>query len=142
MHEERCQKALAMSLNVNGLHIRIAALCRTMNLTITEAAERSGINRRTIQRWIKNGLLEKDFNGGVSMQAIKDAANKPKKSGRPLNKPTEFLIYPEYCGKHGLKRLRRMLVDVGYHHQRRGDFDSFVETLATSLGICRSKPCV
>lgn len=62
-----------------------------VSLSISEAARRSGINRRTLQRWIREGLVKADERGHITLESLESVATRPKKAGRPAgqNLPSE-----------------------------------------------------
>lgn len=60
-------------------------------LSLSEASRRSGINRRTLQRWIREGLVTTNERGLITLESVESAAARPKKAGRPAgqNLPSE-----------------------------------------------------
>lgn len=52
-------------------------------LSLSEASRLSGINRRTLQRWIRDGLVTTNERGHITLESVESAAARPKKAGRP-----------------------------------------------------------
>ncbi len=91
-----------------------------VSLSISEAARRSGINRRTLQRWIREGLAEADERGQITLESLESAATRPKKAGRPAgqNLPSEVewmrLVNREKRPEMLAKIVNQMLIK---HHE-------------------------
>jgi hypothetical protein len=89
-------KTLALFLDVpldsEPKRFNLSHICRMSEaLPISEAARRAGIDRRTLQRWHRQGLITLDAGGRVTMESVQAAMSRPKKAGRPAGQRTERL---------------------------------------------------
>jgi len=98
--------------------------------SISEAAREAGVNRSTIQRWIKAGRLKKHAEGKVSLKQVKRCRD-AQRTGCPHGLPacergwmgTEFEwehAKPFLDSKCGLRRLKAMLPGLVEYHFRAG----------------------
>ncbi len=79
-------------LDSDGKNYNLSHICRmSESLLISEAARRAGIDRRTLQRWHRQGLIVLDDKGRVTMENVQTAISRPKKAGRPAGQRTERL---------------------------------------------------
>ena len=107
-----------------------AALCGRMIknqlFTITEASREAGVQRSTVQRWIKCGQLKKQAGGQVKWNDVVRCLERHR-TGRPHGQPAEAearfvseaeqsLAQPFIQGRIGLRRLKTMLSLITKYH--------------------------
>lgn len=121
----------------------IAAICRMHSSTIAAASAHTGIHRRTIERWLKRGVITRK-QGKVSITEIEAAADTPKSAGRRLFRHAWWGggPLPPYCNPRddGLKQLFYVLCDIGRYYRSTARMEEFQDVLAKALGAVRDTP--
>jgi hypothetical protein len=128
-------------------------ICRSMNpnepgsLSVSEAARKAGVNRRTVQRWIKAGKVYQYPMGTVD---VKDciACRSKKKVGRKAKgslwenplfwaiKGTPAALYAEPFMQHGrLENLQEMLAVVAFWHVQADTGQAFIEAMNQAIHL-------
>lgn len=115
-------------------------------LSVSEAARQAGVNRRSIQRWVKAGSLSKGGVGKVKYADVLRQMAKRTRGRKPKGLPNgdeapywEVAGTPdwdratEYFDGLGLLRLRRMLVTLSHHLHVKRNGDAFIEASRDAL---------
>lgn len=134
-------------------HQFASSICRIMNpnepgsLSVSEAARRAGVNRRTVQRWIKAGKVYQFPMGTVDVKDCITCRTK-KKVGRKAKgslwenplfwavKGTPAASYAEPFMQHGrLENLQEMLAVVAFWHVQADKGGAFIEALNQAVHL-------
>ena len=106
--------------------------------TVTEAAFVAGIARTTIQRWLREGKIQKRAGGVLSLADIEQCKARHA-TGRPLGR---LSTHPErldkqlaelFLGAEGLRRLRSVLKLLAFEWSFRGKEQQFMDAIADAL---------
>ena len=114
-------------------------------MSISEAAKRAGVNRRTIQRWLKKGgILSKDERGRVSLEDVRTCVMKRevgrKSDGERFNIfwDDRNLTRATFCTKVGLQDLIKFLGTIAVIQTERGRNAEYIASLEQAIASART----
>jgi hypothetical protein len=110
--------------------------------SVSEAATKAGVDRRTIQRWLKKGVgLTKDDQGRVNLNEVRYCMLK-RKVGRKAHGERFNLFWKsdisnlgqsQFCSKSGLKELSDFLSEIAVFHTARGKNAEYIASLERAI---------
>lgn len=116
------------------------------SLPISEAAKQAGVNRKTIQRWLKKGgMLKKDEHGRVNLEHVR-ICMLTRTAGRKAHGEKFNLFWrsgatpsqSRFCSNNGLKVLLGSLEEAAIFHTARGKNADFIATLEKAIDQART----
>jgi len=111
-------------------------------LTVSETAREAGVQRSTVQRWLKANRLHKQANGMLLWDDVQRCLDEPR-TGRPYGRaPGKWAIFLSEAregyarpflepGKKGLVRLKAALEEVAHAYVAADRSDHLVNLLLT-----------
>lgn len=134
---------------------RTNAICRMdlsqATFSVSEAARLLGVNRRTIQRWVRAGALHQWPSGRVTLEDAAKLMARKKRAGRPakgtLWKSPLFWGLRDtpaaeqarrYLTPAGLKELQQMLAVVAHWHTIEGTENRFQTAMDEVIKLAQS----